>query len=98
MMTEKEAWLYLADCWDKAKPGAYSYVAFVKDEIKIGLCRSVSRLRATEDIDDSTYLSMDRKLYKEGGGENGNLYLYPLNVEGARARATLCRKFAGELE
>lgn len=96
-LTEKEAWLYLAELFDKPKidylGGYYITIGF---RYSYGLCACIANLETYNHIVKDVRHAMQERLYNFMGNIDTYLYLYPLNYEGTKQRAALCRKFAEE--
>jgi hypothetical protein len=87
-MTERQAWLFLADAWQDASKGPSSNVvrAFVCGLQCRGLCSSISVLLDKGQITRKVYIKMCRRLGKES-----STYLWPTTPEGAASRAEFCK-------
>lgn len=88
MLTEKQAWEKLARAWNN--PECDGKVPYVLDH-SYGICHALSDLRRTNDISDTMENRMVAKA--ENPGER-DCWRWPLNCEGAKARAAFCRKQA----
>ena len=101
MLTEKEAWLKLAACWENAYPRLDSdiYVADVNSGQTAGLCAGIETLYYTNEISYEIYISMIGKIEEEqslhiGGYGICNAFIWPQNQNGAVMRVGFCRSMA----
>ena len=101
MLTEKEAWLKLAACWENVYhiPEPDIYVANVNDGDTAGLCAGVATLYYTNEISYEIYISAIGKIEKEqslhiGGYGIFNTYIWPQTQDGALMRAGFCKAMA----
>lgn len=97
-MTEKQAWLNLAEAW--SKPDLVGDLARVKDIrgwYRHGLCSCIHGLWFCGQITDEIRLRMYEKIETMHGGRVGHAYKWPLTVEGAAQRSIFCRLRAEEL-
>ncbi len=102
-MTEKEAWAYLAECCDRAveenRTDAHNRLLIrVVEEDVFGLCPAVSILgKSANGVDLDTEERMYHRISPYKKLKIGMaMYAFHPNIEGAKQRAALCRKFAGE--
>jgi hypothetical protein len=109
-MTEKEAWLYMAEAWDRAtlvvgsdlvRPCITFYLGSLGH--CSGLCGTVARMFGRGDIYGDLCRRIDSKIqsvmqesqcYYIGGFR----FLFPHTLEGVRQRAEFCRQQAALLE
>ena len=101
MLSEKEAWLKLAECWGNLQPPTESEVYYTRidDAWCSGICGSIWLLQYEEEIDQHISKSMVRKINLEkqshiGGYGFRNLFIWPLTQEGAVIRSAFCSKMA----
>ena len=102
LMTERQAWLYLARCWDRpfAQPRLagerVSVGVLIQDTVTHGLCHSIWRLmyRPGGHINGDTRRKMSDRLYRAYPYREG--YFWPRTMRGAVTRAKVCRRFAKE--
>ena len=100
MLSEKSAWLYLAESWSKPTftgAGTPSVLHVIDKHVFYdrGICSCIYSLVALDKIDDKIERSMLNKLFhycRENKIEHA--YYWPLTVEGAASRAEFCRKQA----
>jgi hypothetical protein len=104
MLSEREAWLKLAEIWDSpivkdnAELGLMGHRAFV--EIKsvfgspCGLCPCINVFHYLDWIDSGTAHVIHKKI-PESRSFDG--YVWPRTVEGAKQRAAFCREQADAL-
>ena len=91
-MSEREAWLYLAECWDKAKIGENGYPLCAKIG-NDGLCPSIETMYFDMDaIGQDAYQSMLSKIPDRR--PHSIAYVWPLTMAGAKQRADFCRRMA----
>lgn len=88
-MTEREAWLLLAERWDRPK---MSDDIWVNSENEIGLCTGIDFLEVYHRIDRETAEIMASKIPKCA------TFAWPTDQDGARQRAAFCREQASLLE
>ncbi len=94
MMTQRQAWLYLAKLWSKAaQPSGLAEVR-VDNFIRYYLCHCIDDLGDAGTISPAAHRIMDNKIYK---ALKGKAILAPLNLQGAKVRAAFCRKMARAL-
>lgn len=110
MLTEKEAWAYLADKWANAKryDAEYTtstYMITVKSESTtpsiaegcVGLCECVQDLHGLEKIDISTHENMNNVIQDYGKQHAVSGYYWSrFTEEGRDARAEFCRQQANK--
>ena len=102
-LTEREAWLYLAEKWEQAKPDFEGdYGIFPSDRCADcmetnGLCGSVDELFCRSMISETTADRMDGALRRLRAGR-GCTYWWTLDVIGAQERATACGLLAAMCE
>jgi hypothetical protein len=104
MMTEKEAWEFLAELWDSPQGNntkraklLWVYVAEGEGMDCNGICDCLASMRDEGLIDRSLKREMTRRItmeYVRLTGRIGTDFLFPTNVKGAKQRAELCRRFA----
>lgn len=93
-MTEREAWLWLADLW--ASPDMDACVVIGGDQCT-GLCRCIEVLRWAGRIDFRVYCGMRNRV--DQLPNIGDSYLkWPTDLAGARQRAAFCREQAEQYE
>lgn len=93
MYTEIQAWVYLAECWDRARPARRNspHVQALVGLGKVwGLCSSLNRLMATQEISESTLKSMEAKLATHPEFST-TVLIWKSNRRGAKSRAKFCR-------
>jgi hypothetical protein len=88
-MTEREAWLDLAELWDVPFTENDSVVVAFGQQRAHGLCGSISLLPGLTDEQRAT---MFAKVALPDGS-----YRWPLTLEGAAQRAAFCREQAALL-
>jgi len=102
-LTEKEAWLKLAEFWSKDGKMDREYctyqVQIASDYEASGLCPSCDILYTVSLIDMTTYKAMMSKITLEreshvGGYGFNNLWIWPVTKEGAPMRVAFCRAMA----
>ncbi len=103
-MTERQAWLWLAKAWQKAKAdkeGGY----FIPDLAgrwfgAYGLCHVISNLLYVDRLDQKTADQMTARIGREferrANGER-IVYLWPFNSRGRDARVRFCERQAKAL-
>jgi hypothetical protein len=92
-MNEHEAWIFLADKWDKPEvtDRRLGYYCIRIRGIRCdGLCNSIIIAATSNDVVGV----MLNRLYKLGLKRQSNGFFFPLDRAGARKRAALCRRFA----
>lgn len=95
MMTEAQAWSYLARRWDKATfhtPGSTCVEVTIMSQQQYGLCGSVSTLNLTQKVTNETWLTMFQRMQKYKPRDAFMGYWWPCNKAGAKSRAAFCRK------
>lgn len=99
-MTEKEAWIYIADAIEKGEnTGCFFWWAIV-NKLNSCLCFSVSSLYDLGEISWNTANSMSSKIpdrYIWKNGKNSSM-MAPQTKEGSLVRLEFCRKIIKELE
>ncbi len=99
MMTELEAWKYLAKVWAGGEESEYGLhqVLINGNYLEDCLCLCTWRMKQQGMI----YAYIERQMDKKIGNEKIRLgagnYIYDRDAEGAKKRAALCRKFARQL-
>jgi hypothetical protein len=95
MLTEKEAWLVIAEDWSRAKENILHWYS---GKAMAGLCPSIGQLFSSERITKSTWGSMIDKIenYREQLNTS-TCFLWPRDQEGAKARVEFCRLQAEKL-
>lgn len=100
-MSEKEAWLYLAEKWANAKPSmAHGYLADAAwGMICCGLCLSISDLARAGLISGDVEAAMEAKVeaHKVQTGCEHLAYIWPRTVWGAIHRTEFCKTQAERL-
>jgi hypothetical protein len=97
-MTEKEAWLYLADVWSEPKQcddGTWRCRNYTP-----GLCVSIGYLDDQAIISVETLYSMGAKIREyraQLADVHWSAYLWPRTEEGAKQRAEFCKTQAEKL-
>lgn len=99
MLTEKEAWLKLAGCWERPNPTHHTtiYCVVINAFDCAGLCTSIDAVR--REISLSVAISMREKIRIEktlhiGGYGRFNAYIWPQTQDGALMRVGFCRSMA----
>jgi hypothetical protein len=95
MMSESEAWTYLAEAWTAAYRARRCSATGPEHRRWYGLCLSVDYLRARRWVSRRTYQSMLdtlKRAVERSGRTDG--FAWPSTVEGARQRARFCRRMA----
>ncbi len=89
-MSEKEAWLKIAEAWDRAtKCNCCSdYFAHFGDNEANGLCESIDHV--VPERRESMKAPIKALLPKH------NVFVWPKTLDGAKHRAAFCRKMAKE--
>lgn len=103
-MTEKEAWVYLEQLWlnpytiEMRHIGGTGKVetpyVTIRGRDCFALCLCVNVMDLFNMLDDGIRMPMDQKIEKEMGCQ---VYLAPKTVEGAKIRASFCRRMADAL-
>jgi hypothetical protein len=92
MLTEREAWLQVAELWD----GAYESVSgIITDNCDSGICTCIDDLEdnlISPDMADSM-----RDKIEGAKTKKSDVWLFPLTMEGAQQRAAFCRAQARKL-
>lgn len=99
MLTEKEAWLKLAECWmsvNSVSSGGIHHVP-VNDSYCAGLCASISALHSEVSLLVTVLMRNKIKIERTlhvGGYGRFNTYIWPQTKEGAAMRVGFCRAMA----
>lgn len=97
-MTEREAWLYLAEAWGNASAGGSRFYGVLLGWGWCqGLCLSITRLSTHGQISEEVRMSMHAKIRGEPRSF-GYGYVWSLDGSGARSRVAYCREQARLLE
>ena len=104
MMTERQAWSYLARRWEAAKRSKdweywsdqHEYWATIFSEKYLGLCLAIDHLYHLDKIDQTTRTRMMAVISKEPKRFQLFCWSY-LTPGGKRARAAFCRRQAARL-
>ncbi len=89
MMTEYEAWKYLAKKWNNPRGSdGFAFVSIYRVGIITGLCGCISRLHKQHKISDKSYRNMKHKLFSFG--IHYVFFYWPRNYYGACCRASFC--------
>jgi hypothetical protein len=112
MLTEKEAWLKLADAWDKAEwfPNAYIYRvplgASDHREFVIGLCLCIDIMFETRLIDRQARNAMSHKIKQDIRSKSADhdlldnvrsQFLFSTLSDTSKERAEYCREKASRI-
>jgi hypothetical protein len=106
-MTEREAWLWLAEKWDKPKAWPYYPLQGVTDPvcveigvggITIGLCVAIDYMLLDGQISRVAYETMNRRLPTSWQAGFCGHYKWSNDAAGAAARAAFCREQAAKCE
>jgi hypothetical protein len=89
MVGELEAWLKLAELWDKPVTGRWTFVEFEPWRC-MGLCACINSMLDSDTISWNTCVAMKRKVPYPRFGD----YVWPRTEEGAKQRAAFCREQA----
>ncbi len=90
-MTEREAWLFLADKWDNVEGDEHPRYVVVNGYEAAGLCPCIDSLESADDITPPVAAFMLAKIPKKRDSHDA---CWPFTEEGAKARAAFCRKQA----
>lgn len=100
MLTEKEAWLFMAENWKIDEDGDCIYEGFHH----FGLCHLVRTLINLQKINENTAINMSNKLKVETKILNEqrpethySAYAWPTNENGAIKRINFCKRMIKEL-
>lgn len=103
MMTEREAWLHVAECLrERVESRHVSYSEFLGRWQSRGLCISVEWLFDTARISEETFDSMKQKINEERGridqdhGRAGRSLAYVWPPSDIDSRVAFCERAAGE--
>lgn len=92
-MTEKEAWLYLAQVWEgNVRYGPHCVEAVLFRDFAYGLCYTLDILEDNTLICRQVKTQMERKI-----PEHGIRFLFPTTLLGAKERVRFCLERAEEL-
>ena len=93
-MSEYQAWLYLAELWDDAKPNEYGdHSIIIFDKAVNCLCNSLKYLYFEGKINPTLYLYM-WNVIKRVPRLALSEYCWPKDAAGAKSRAKFCRDMA----
>lgn len=92
-MTEKQAWLYLAERWKNATLDSGDIPTVIINDAdpvwpRRGLCGCITDLAILNYIDWKIWKWMRVKITRHGG--INDLYKWPLTLEGAKQRVEFC--------
>jgi len=100
-MSEKQAWLWLAGKWDKAKLrddcGGFNYFSVIwRACLYTGLCDMLRRMKSLGVLTEDDYLRMRDKIPEPTHYYHGDLvaWSWPNTANGAKRRAAFCRRMA----
>jgi hypothetical protein len=95
VLTEREAWLAIAEVWSSPIESENTWLASTYD---CGLCPSIGRLFTLENIRTDIAQSMFKKivLYRQDLGIT-TAFVWPRTLDGAKARAEFCKTQAEKL-
>lgn len=100
-MTEREAWLYLAELWDSPDEENEDEVVVpcvkIMDETHDGLCDCIDGMEYYDMIPEWTAIEM-RERIKVLPDCRHHYYKFTLDFEGSAARAAFCRSMAEKCE
>lgn len=90
-LTEREAWAMLAEKWSKPfKDLEGDYSVDVGNGDCSGLCASVYDLHITGQINSTVYDRMNAVIPDPAKMKRVSIYVWPLDLDGARSRAKFC--------
>lgn len=87
-MTEKEAWLKIAEAWENVERGERGYVVEIGDDCAAGLCGSIYLI-----VKNAVGLSFHPDVMYDkikALPHLGDDFVWPRDAEGAKARAAFC--------
>lgn len=90
MLTQKEAWLFLAELWSNAREVCTVWCVDVAGYRNLGICPCITDLERDNRISYTTRTRMMNKILKDWKPTKHSSYRWPLNKEGARQRSLFC--------
>jgi hypothetical protein len=91
MLTEKEAWLFLADIWEHASTRPLMIHVNCCGRPSPGLCYCIKLLLTDGHISNRIAHKMVNRIDRELDRLGAQSYLYPFGQEGAKQRAEFCK-------
>lgn len=92
-LTEKQAWIYLCDCWFRADDDGRVHID--KGRKSLGICGSVTALHLADRITHTCHTSMTYKIKKHRPPdmiERPFFYYWPHNADGNIYRGNFCHQ------
>jgi hypothetical protein len=98
VLTEKQAWLKLADLWSQPTKNEFGehYVQVYVDESAYGLCACTRDLLDYNLIDMETYVVMNARIemYRQTSPRKEKSFLWGQDWFGAKERESFCKRQA----